>query len=59
MACVGKESEKRTHTQTHTHTHTADSLRCVPETNTTLWVNYTPIKFIKKRQKYQNHLYPQ
>ena len=26
-----------------------ESLCCAPETNTTLYINYTPIKFIKKK----------
>ena len=29
----------------------ADLLWCTPETNTALWVTYTPIKFISKNIK--------
>ena len=28
--------------------HITDSLCCTPETNTTLYINYTPIKIFKK-----------
>ena len=45
-----KEKNLNTHTHTHTHTHTyiyiyiTESLCCITETNTTLQINYTPIK---------------
>ena len=34
------------HTHTHTHTHTPESLCCTAETNTTLYVIYSSIKYI-------------
>ena len=42
---MGKESEKEWR-----YIYITGSLRCTPETNTTLYINYTPIKIFKKKE---------
>ena len=40
-----------THTHTHTHTRITESLCCIPETNTTLYINYISIKIKQDKNK--------
>ena len=47
---MGKESKKRVD-YIYIYVCTTDSLHCTPETNTTLYINYSP----KKKKKITQH----
>ena len=50
MIYNGKESEK-VYIDTHTYIYITVSFFCTPETNTTLWINYSLIKGLKRNFK--------